>query len=98
MATQTFQHSSFGGGIVRIEYDINDATWRVTRVRCINHSASSARAVILESGIQRFIAIAPPNVTTQWNVTGVQLGWDEVNGGIMMGAYVMQAAWPWGSG
>jgi hypothetical protein len=92
MATQTFQHSAFGG--CQIEFDINDANWRMSQVRCINNSSHQAMAIILESGITRLTAIAPPNQTTNWNTTGVQLGWDQVNGGLMMGNYVLQIQFP----
>ena len=97
MATQTFQHSSFGGGIVRVEYDVNDANWRVSQVRCINNSDQPCTATSLERGIQRFQATAPAKQTTTWNTTGIQLGWDSVNGGIMMGNYVMQVQYPSGA-
>lgn len=94
MATQTFLHSEFGNGQVRVEIDVNDATWRPSRVRCINNSSHAAQATILENGTQRFTATAPAGQTTTWNITGVQLGWDSVDGGLQMGAYVMQARWP----
>jgi hypothetical protein len=94
MATLTFEHSSFAGGIVRVEFDVNDANWRVSRVRCTNNSNLSAAAAILDSGVEAFTAVAPPNATTSWNVTGIQLGWDSVNGGIMMGNYVVQVKYP----
>lgn len=96
MATQTFQYASFCGQ-VRIEFDVNDANWRVSQMRCINNSIYQARATILESGTIRFTAVAPANRTSSWNVTGVQLGWDSINGGIMMGNYVMLARWPTGT-
>jgi len=97
MATQTFQHSSFGNGAVTVEIDVNDANWRVTRVRCINNSAFAAAARILQSGVEIFTTTAPAGQTTTWNTTGVQLGWDAVDGGIIMGAYEMQARWPGGA-
>jgi len=97
MATVTFQHSSFANGIVRVEFDVNDANWRVSQVRCINNSASPAAATIFQRGTEVFTAIAPANATTSWNATGIQLGWDAVDGGIMMGDYVMSARWPAGA-
>jgi hypothetical protein len=84
--------------VVRVEFDVNDANWRVSRVRCINNSPYTAKARILNNGVEVFTAVAPANATTGWNVTGVQLGWDAVNGGIMMGAYVMQVKYPGGGG
>lgn len=97
MATQTFQHSSFAGGLVTVEFDVNDANWRMSRVRCINNSPRAAVARILQSGVEVFTATAPANATTSWNTTGVQLGWDSVDGGIMMGVYEMQVRWPMGA-
>lgn len=94
MATQTFRHSSFNNEQVIVEFDINNVNWRMSQVRCINNSGSAARATILENGVQIFTAIALANQTTSWNTTGVQLGWDSVNGGIMMGNYVMQVQYP----
>jgi hypothetical protein len=94
MATQTFQVASFGGGAVRVEIDINDANWRPSKVRCVNDSAHTATAMIYEGGVQRFTANALGNQTTEWNISGVQLGWDATNGGLMMGNYTMQARWP----
>lgn len=46
MATQTFQHSEFGNGAVRVEIDVNNANWRVSQMRCINTSAFPAAASI----------------------------------------------------
>jgi len=105
MATVTFQHSSFANGIVRVEFDVNDANWRVSRVRCINNSALPAAATILQSGTEVFTATAPANATTSWNTTGIQFGWNDsdldgdgiVDGGLMMGDYVMSARWPAGA-
>ncbi len=94
MATQTFQFAEFGNGSVRVEIDVNDANWRPSRVRCINNSTVAAVARILENGVEVFAATAPAGQTTQWNISGVQLGWDTVNGGLMMGNYVIQARWP----
>ncbi len=94
MAIQTFFHSAFDDGAVQVEFDVNDANWRVSRVRCINNSSRPARAWILNNGVQVFTADAPANATTSWNITGVQLGWDAVDGGIMMGTYQMHAGWP----
>lgn len=94
MATQTFLHSSFGNGQVIVEFDVNDANWRVSRVRCINNSAYAASARILQNGIEIFIATAPANQTTSWSTSGIQLGWDTVNGGIIMGLYTIQTSWP----
>lgn len=94
MATQTFQHSSFGGGAVIVEFDVNTANWRVSKVRCINNSPYPCVAHVYESGSEIFVAVAPAGQTTSWNTSGVQLGWDEVDGGIIMGNYVMGAQWP----
>lgn len=93
MATQTFIHSQFGGGVI-VEFDVNDANWRMTQVRCINNSQYPAMAAIYESGVERFTAIAPVNQTTSWNTVGIQLGWDEVDGGLMMGNYTMFVQYP----
>lgn len=94
MATQTFQHSSFGSGQVIVEFDINDANWRMSQVRCINNSPYPCIAHIYEGATLRYTANGLPNQTTSWNTTGIQLGWDVVNGGLMMGNYTMFAQWP----
>ena len=99
MATRTFQHSSFGGGLVIVEFDINDANWRMSRVRCINNSDYQAVARIYNAGSLVFTAIAPPHQTTQWNISGIQMGWQapvegEIDGGLEMGNYTMQVQFP----
>ena len=99
MATQTFQHSSFNNGQVIVEFDINNANWRMSRVRCINNSDYQCVGRIYESGVLVFTAIAPPHQTTQWNTAGIQMGWQapvegEVDGGLDMGHYTMQVQFP----
>lgn len=105
MPVQTFQYASFGNDAVVIEYDINDANWRISTVRCINNSSYYAVGHIYELGELIFTAEAPPNQTTEWPVSGIQLGWQPPywndltetweEAGIEMGDYVFQAAWPW---
>lgn len=94
MATQTFPFAEFGDGTVRVEIDVNDANWRPSRVRCINNSAQPAAAQVLDNGVEVFTAAAPAGQTSTWNISGVQLGWDTVDGGLQMGPYVLQARWP----
>jgi hypothetical protein len=104
MATLTLEFASFDNGAVVVEYDINDANWRVSKVRCINNSAYVAVGRIYEAGELVFSAVAPAGETTSWNVTGVQLGWQEPywnditeqweEAGIEMGDYVFNAQWP----
>lgn len=94
MATQTFPFAAFGDGSVRVELDVNDANWRPSRVRCINNSAAAAVARILENGVEVFAATAPAGQTSTWNLSGIQLAWDTVNGGLMLGAYTVNARWP----
>jgi len=93
MATQTYIHTSIGDGVV-VEFDVNTANWRMSQVRCINQSAWSVHAAIYEGGVLRFEATAPGFQTTSWNTTGVQLGWDPVDGGLMMGNYTMHVRFP----
>ncbi len=94
MATQTFLHSSYGAGLVVVEFDVNNANWRVAQVRCRNNSTKRAAARIFQAGAEIFLAAAPAGQVTTWNTTGVQLGWDPVDGGIQWGNYVMQSWWP----
>jgi hypothetical protein len=61
-----------------MQFDVNDANWRVSRVRCINNSGFPAIATIFDAGQQVF----------------VQPGWVSVDGGIMMGAYAMHVRRP----
>lgn len=99
MATETYQHSSFGGGAVRIEFDRNTANNRVSQVRCINNSAYAAAFRVFESGAQVYPAgggwaMAPANQTTSWNTGGITISWDTVDGGLLMGNYSFFAGWP----
>lgn len=94
MATQTFQFASFGNGQVVVEMDVNDANWRPSRVRCINNSAAALAARILDGGTEVFAVTAPAGQTTSWNISGIQLGWDSVNGGLILGSYQVMARWP----
>lgn len=93
MATQTFPFGAFGSE-VRAEIDVNDATWRPSRVRVINNSIFPLQATVLDGGSPVFAATAPASKTTTWNISGVQLGWDTVDGGIMLGTYSLQARGP----
>lgn len=94
MATQTFQFASFGDSAVTVEIDVNDANWRVARVRCINNSARAAAARVLLNGSEVWNGTAPAGQTTLWNVGAVQLGWNATDGGLVMGGYEVQARWP----
>lgn len=94
MATQTFRYASFGNDAVYCEIDVNDKTWRPIQVRVVNTSASALKASVLNAGTVVFEATAPAGQTTSWNISGVQLGWDAVDGGLMLGNYVIQAQWP----
>ena len=96
MATLTYQHSSFADGIVRVEFDVNDANWRMSQVRCINNSLFPAKATIFELGDLVFTANAPAGQTTSWNTVGVQLVWNDVDENLEMGDYVMCVQWPSG--
>lgn len=92
MATQTFPFAAYPG--VTAELDVNDATWRPSRVRCLNTSAHAVGIRVLNNGTEVFSTSAPANATTQWNISGVQLGWDSVDGGIMLGTYTIHTRWP----
>lgn len=92
MATQTFLLCEFSG--VRVEFDVNDANWRVTQVRCWNSSPYTVAAIILQNGTEVFTATALAQRMTSWNTSGVQLGWDSVDGGIIMNGYVMRIRFP----
>lgn len=75
MATETLQHSIFCGEAVRVEIDINDANWRVSKVRVINDSPYPLVVIISKAGTPIMEQTALANQTTEWNVSGVQLGW-----------------------
>lgn len=104
MATRTLVHSEFGGGLVRVEIDINDANWRPSRVRVLNASASPLVAYVSKAGQEVFRAVAPAGQTTSWNISGVQLGWqpdylDDRDGkwypdGLDMRDYTVSVQWP----
>ena len=94
MGTQTFPCAAFADGAVQVEMDVNDATWRPSRVRCLNTSNRTAVAEIYRAGSLVFTETAPANQTTTWNISGVQLGWDSVNGGVLLGDYTVSVRWP----
>lgn len=94
MPARVFQYASFGGGQVVFEYELNDANWRVSKVRCINNSSYAARASVLENGVETFAASCPAGQTLERNVPGWTLGWDAVEGGLILGPYEFQARWP----
>lgn len=94
MATATFQLASFGDGQCVIEYDVNDANWRVSRIRAINNSPYPVNAIVKDAGIEAYNVTVPANTTQTANTTGLQLGWDQVDGGIIMGSYTFEARWP----
>lgn len=104
MATKTLTFASFAGGLVRVEYDLNDANWKVGKARVINDSDHPLVATIYQAGARVFVAVAPAQQTTTWNVAGVQLAWqpDYWNdltetwepGGIELGDYIFTAQWP----
>lgn len=93
MATQTFPFGSYGDA-VRAEIDVNDATWRPSRVRCINTSAYPLVATVYQAGNPVLTVTAPANQTSSWNISGAQLGWDSVNGCLLLGDYTLFTRWP----
>jgi hypothetical protein len=94
MATKTFPFSSFNNDSVKVEIDVNDTNWRPSKIRCINNSSYPLKSTILESGSVIFVATAPENQTTTWNISGVQLGWNTIDNGLILGNYEIQAQWP----
>lgn len=104
VATQTFPFAAFDNGACQVEYDVNNANWRVSKVRVINNSLAPLVALVYKAGVQVFRAVALPGETTEWNVTGVQLGWQEPywnnitetweEAGIEMHDYTFTAQWP----
>jgi hypothetical protein len=94
MATVTYPFCEMGGGIVRVEFDVNTANWRMTQIRCINNSNQDATAIVYETGVQVFEAVGLANGTTSWNTGGLQIAWDEIDGGLMLGNYELAASWP----
>ena len=96
MATQTFRYASFGNDAVYCELDVNDRTWRPSQVRVVNTSASALKSTVLNAGTVVFEATAPAGQTTSWNISGVQLAWDAVDGGLILGPYGFGAQYPVG--
>jgi hypothetical protein len=94
MATQTFRIASFAADSVRVEIDVNNANWRVQKARCINDSDAALKIIVYELGTQIYTAIAPAQQTTEWNVNPFQLGWDSVDGGLILGNYSFGTQWP----
>lgn len=94
MATLTFEYAAFDSGRCRVEFDVNDANWRISRIRCINGTDYPAQGTVLEGDVVRFQEIAPANATTVWQVPGMQIGWDPVDGGLVLGNWSLRAQWP----
>lgn len=94
MATRTFPFASFGDGSVYAELDVNDANWRVTRGRVVNPSAFPLKVIVYENGVAIYSAIAPAGRTTQWNLNPFRLGWDSVDGGLILGPYEFGTQYP----
>lgn len=93
MATQTFLIASYGDSVT-VEIDVNDATWKPSKIRCRNNSIFPLTATILENAVQIMTITAPANQTTTWNISGIQLGWDAVDNGIILGNYSVFTTWP----
>lgn len=103
MATETFHFTTFLSGQIRVEYDLNTGNWRPSQVRVINSSPSRTLAFeVLESGSPVYSNTAPPNQTSTWNISGIQLGWQAQyfnedtqeweDGGIDLGNYELRAS------
>lgn len=104
MATMTIHHSTMANGLCVVELDINDANWRVSKVRCVNRSNRAAAADIYQAGQLVMQVTAPDNQTTEWNINNVQLAWQPEYwnsedqqyepGGLDMRDYVLRTRWP----
>ena len=97
-AIVTFEHSSFGDGIVTITFDYNTGNGNVLRFTCTNNSDFAASFRVYEDvgGVQvlRYEKLCPGHTITIQNVAGTTLAWDLIDGGLMMGPYTFGARWP----
>lgn len=56
--------------------EINDANWRVSKVRVINeHPSLGFEITVKEAGVVVFNQTVPAGQTQTWNTSGIQLGW-----------------------
>jgi len=94
MAIVTLDFATFGGGAVVVNFDYNDVNGNVVRVRGINNSAHAAIFTVLNNDVQALQVTLPAGQTATQNVSNINLSWDTVEGGLLMGAYQFQARWP----
>ena len=74
MATETLPLGSMLGGAIVAEMDRNTANNRISQIRVINnHPSLSLHIEVSELGAVIFSTTAPPNQTTSWNTTGIQI-------------------------
>jgi len=94
VATQSYLFFRFLDGAITVTGQINTANWRLASILVHNTTAKTVRGYVYQAGQQIFIADAPGNQDTSWNTTGVQLGWDDVDGGLILGDYSFRLTYP----
>lgn len=108
MAIQTFTHSEYDGGNVRLEFDWRDNTGDVLRFRCVNNSAYPLHGEVNEvdqvTGARTLLwqGDCPAHQTVTLPVNRFNLRWETgdldgdgvPDGGLVMGKYQISTRWP----
>ena len=96
----TLDHSSFGNGIVKLQFDYNTNTGNVVRFRCINNSDFVLRAWVYDVDpitnvfTQLWTGDCAAHQTVTLPVSKFDLAWDLVDGGLIMGNYRISTQYP----
>lgn len=95
MATVNYLVAILGNDEVIISLDINNANWRVQKanVDATNSPVYGVRVIVKQAGSVIWEDVAPAGEVTTWNTAPFQLGWDSVNGGLILGDYEFGVQW-----
>jgi hypothetical protein len=77
MATITLSVGEMLGGAIRAEMDVNDANWKPSKARVINDSDQGYQIIVKELGQVVWTATVASGESNEWNITAIQLGWQE---------------------
>ena len=96
----TYPHSSYADGLVQLEFDWRENDGAVLRFRCINGSSEYLWGAVFEwnDGTQQYEEVwygyCPPQDVVELPVKRFDIGWDLVDGGLIMGPYSIRTRWP----
>lgn len=100
VAIQTFTHSEYANGAVRLEFDWRDNTGEVIRFRCANNGTAALWGGVYEvdpvtgAETQLWTGTCQPGQTVTFPVSRFNLQWDTVDGGLIMGNYQIRTRYP----